>query len=201
LQPFLEISDFGYAVSTSILEPALKARWTLYVGGASLAGETSFEAPLDEDGSDTETLRAQMTVRFGDALDSVSLRASAGDKGDGLLLVGRQTIQLLNIWRESNDRVEDLGALGRPSDVPMAMLFYLFDKANPADARQDLRERLMKLLLVLPYPLLQRSAVSSASLSGFASAPLKTVLMRWGLKTVFDDVATDTHGPVVSGRL
>ncbi len=107
-----------------------------------------------------------MTVRFGDALDSVSLRASAGDKGDGLLLIGRQTIQLLNIWRENNDRVEDLGEFGRPADVPMAMLFYLFDRGNAVDARQDLRELLMKLLLVLPYPLLQRSAVNSAVSAG-----------------------------------
>lgn len=197
IRPFLGVADFGYAASTSILKPALKARWKQSSAGVTLTGETPVEAP-SADGGATETYRAQVMTRFADALIDVDIRASAGPHGDGLLLLGRQTIQLLNLWRENGDRMPDLGELGRPAEVPMALLLALFDRtAGAAAIHTDLRGVLARLLAVLSYPLLQQLAANPASISGFASAPLKTVLVKWRLKTVFDDVTADPNGPIL----
>lgn len=196
VRPFLEVSDFGYAVSTSILGPALKARWKLTAPGVSLAGEMPVEMPAEDGGTQTETWRAQVLSHYADTLDDVSLRSLGGDRGDALLLMGRQTIQLLNLWRENGDRIPDLGQLGEPADIPLTLLFNLAGGPSTASIHQDLRNFLLKLLPVLGYPLLQPFYVNADSFTGFISSPLKTMLLRWRLKTVFD-VTVNTDNVVV----
>jgi hypothetical protein len=200
VKPFLEISDFGYGASISILKPALKVRWRKFAGGVSFGGEMPVEMPTSEDGTDTETFRAQLLTHFGNTLDDVAIHSSVGPGGDGVVLLGRQTIQLLNLWRENGDRIPDLGELGAPAEVPLGMLLNLFSRSNARPIRPELRNFLAKLLPVMFNPLLQRLNANSASVAGFASGPLQTILTRWRLKTFVDEVATNTNNPVF-GRL
>jgi hypothetical protein len=198
LRPFLERSDFGYAVSTALLKPALKARWALAAGGVSLASEMQVELPVDETGTETEIYRAQLLVQLANALDDVTIRASLA--GDNVVLIGRQTVQLLNLWRENGDRVADLGELGRPEESPLGLMLQLFGPAGAAPVRAELRSLMTRLMPALAYPLLQRVAVNGASIAGFVSSPLQTLLVKWRLKTIFDDIATSTDNPILTTR-
>jgi hypothetical protein len=200
VSPFLEASDFGYAASMSILKPALKIRWKRSAAGVSFAGEMPIEMPTSEDGTDTETFRAQLMTHIGDTIDDVAVRSSVGSGGDGVLLLARQTVHLLNLWRENGDRIPDLGELGQPAEVPLVILLQLFDRSTAGQLRPELRNLMVKVLPVLIYPLLQRLSANGASVTGFASGPLQTVLTRWRLKTFVDDVATNTNNPLL-GRL
>lgn len=200
VKPFLEVSDFGYAASILILKPALKIRWRKFATGLSFAGEMPVEMPVSEDGTETETFRAQLLNHLSSTLDDVAILSSVAAGGDGVVLLTRQTVQLLNLWRENGDRIPDLGELGRPAEVPQPILMRPFNRSTAAQPRPELRNFLSKLFPVLVSPLLQRLDGNAASLTGFASGPLQTILARWRLKTFVDDVATNTNNPIV-GRL
>jgi hypothetical protein len=195
VKPFLEVSDFGYAVSISILKPALKIRWRKFATGVSLAGEVPVEMPAGDDPTDSETCRAQVLSHFADTLDDVTILSSVSPKGDALALLGRQTVQLLNLWRENGDRIPELGELGRPAEVPLALLLSLLSRSGPSSIRQELQNLLLKLLPVVVGPLLQGFAARNGSLTGFISGPLKTTFARWRLKPIQGDVAINPNNP------
>lgn len=198
LRAFLDRSDFGYAVSTALLKHALKARWALAAGGVSLASEIPVELPVDESGTETETYRAQLLVQLANTLDDVMIRASL--TGDNVVLIGRQTVQLLNLWRENGDRIPDLGELGRPEQSPLGLMLQLFGPVSSAPVRDELRSLITRLMPALAYPLMQRVDIHGASATGFASSPLQTLFVKWRLKTIFDHVATNTANPTLTTR-
>jgi hypothetical protein len=190
----LERQDFAYAVSTDVLSPALKTHWKLTAGGLSFVGEVPVDLPVGDDPEETEPGRAQLQVTFSDTLDDVAIMAGTDRRGDPLRLLSRQRVQLLNLWRHNGDRITDLGDLAKPEDQPFALPLYFFDRARPVAVplNPNFRDLMVMLMGVVAYPLLQPFPVRASSVSGFASSAMETLLIRWSLKSVLDDV----HAPI-----
>jgi hypothetical protein len=202
LSPFLEHSDFAYAVSINLLGPALKARWDGTSAGLSFVGDVPVELPISEDSEETATGRARVYVSIAGVLGDAAFRPSIDYRGDPLRLLSEQTIRLLELWDYRERQITDLGPLGEARTEPFVLPLYLFDEP-PAGLSQDLHpdfERfILKLLTVMVYPLVDRFRIKDVS--GFTSSAMQLMLSRWTLRTPVDDVRPPVGGVVIRGNV
>lgn len=202
VRPLVARQDFAYAASEAVLRPAYKTRWNLAVGGLSFVGEAPVELPVGDDPEVTETGRAQLSIAFNDTLEDVAIKAMPEGYGDAIRLLGKQRIQLLNLWDHDGRRITDLGDLATPAEEALLLPINLFEKggAPPETLNPNFRDLLLKLMAILLFPMTQPFLIRAESVSGFCSAARKTMLVRWTLRTWMDDVrppVTDT----VAGRV
>ncbi len=182
VQPFLNFDDFAYAVSTSVLSPALKARWAIAAAGLANVAIVPVDIP-PSDGNAGFTGTARLRTTFSNKLDDVSMRAAADNGGDTIRLLSSMTVQLLQLWDSTGKQVTDLGPLAQPAESPLVVPIRLFDKdaADGAAPPAGVANLLVQLLATMVYPLLNPLPIDPTTISGYASAALQTLAVRWSL--------------------
>jgi hypothetical protein len=186
----LDGRDFAYAVSEAVLRPAYEVCWGVVANGVSFVGEMPVELPVGGDPNVTATGRAQIRTSFDTTLDGVSIKVTAAGRRDAVQLVVTQHVQLLNLWDHTGKRIADVGKLAQPIDVPAILPFNPLESggAAPEALNPNLKDLLEKLVPVQVFPLLEPFPVRGQSVAGFCSAAMKTVLVRWALRTWRDEV-------------
>lgn len=182
VQPFLNHGDFAYGVSTSVLSPALKARWAIAATGLTHVAAVPVDIP-PSDGNAGFTGTAQLRTTFSDKLNDVSIRAVADNGGDTIRLLSSMTVQLLQLWDNTGKQVTDLGPLAQPAESPLVVPIRLFakDTAGGGAPPAGVANLLLQLLATMVYPLLNPLSIDPATISGYASAALQTLAVRWSL--------------------
>ena len=192
VRPFVGRQDFAYAVSEDVLKPAYKICWNLSAAGLSIVTDTPVELPVGDDPHVTETGRAQLSIAFSDVVDDVAIKALPEGKGDAIRLLSKQRLQLLNLWDHDGRRITDLGDMATPQEEAFVLPITLFNAVGTApDAlHPNFRALMLKLLAILVFPTVQPFSIRAQSISGFCSSAMKTVLVRWTLRTWMDDIRT-----------
>jgi hypothetical protein len=196
VQSYLQGEDFAYVVSTSVLSPALKARWNAAASGLSIVSYVPIQAPNNSSSSQTAPSHAQIQVSFSNILDDVSILAATDNRGDPVRLLSKQSIQLLHLWDPNGNELKDLGSLAEPQVLPLAIPMCLFSStgAPPESIQPNFRDLLLKLMATVFFPMLDSYSVSSTSISGFASSATKTLFIRWALNSAFGSIFTPVSG-------
>jgi hypothetical protein len=187
---FVRRDDFAYAASATLLGHAYKACWKVAAAGMTFVGETDVDLPVADDPNITLPGRAQIMMSVSEVLDEAAIRTFPNGLGDAVRLLSKQRIQLLNLWDNAGNRFTDLGELGEPQDAPFLLPINLFERAGarPEDLHPNFRDFLIKLIRVLVLPLSEPFAIRASSVSGFCSAAMQTMVVRWTHRTLVDDV-------------
>jgi hypothetical protein len=189
VQPLLARQDFAYAASQDVLRPALKACWKGATSGVSFVGQAPVDLPVGDDPEVTRPGRAELSIAFIDTLDDVALKVMPEGHRDAIRLLGRQRLQLLNLWDHEGRRITDLGELAEPHEEPLVLPIDLFETGGSSDEiNPNFRDLLAKLAAILVFPTIQPSSIRADSISGFCSSARKTLLVRWTLRTWRDDI-------------
>lgn len=190
VRPFVGRQDFAYAASEAVLKPAYKTRWNLSAAGLSIVTDTPVELPVGDDPHVTETGRAQLSIGFSDVVDDVAIKALPDGKGDAVRLLSKQRLHLLNLWDHEGRRITDLGEMATPQEEAFVLPITLFNAVGTApDAlHPNFRTLMLKLMAILVFPTVQPFSIRTESISGFCSSAMKTVLVRWTLRTWRDDI-------------
>jgi hypothetical protein len=199
VQVLLSGQDFAYAASEAVLRHAYQVCWTVVASGVSFVGETPVELPVGDDPNVTETGRAQLLTSFATTLDDVSLKATTAGHSDAVRLLVKQHVQLLNLWDHSGKRITNLGDLAKPVEEPTILPITLFERSGgtPDQMHPNFRDLMVKLLAIQVLPTLEPFPAHMPGVSGHCSAAMKTLLVRWRLRTWRDDVVAPTSGTVM----
>jgi hypothetical protein len=194
----LDGRDFAYAVSEAVLRPAYEACWGVVANGVSFLGEMPVELPVGHDPNVTATGRAQLRTSFAPTLDDVSVKVTTAGHRDAVRLRVTQHVQLVNLWDHTGKRIADVGELATPIEVPAVLPINPLETAgaSPQALNPNLKDLLEKLLPVQAFPLLEPFPVRAESIAGLCSAAMKSVLVRWALRTWRDDVVAPMPGTV-----
>lgn len=191
--------DFAYAVSEAVLRPAYEVCWTVVASGVSFVGETPVELPVGDDPSVTATGRARLLTSFASAVDDVSIKATTAGHGDAVRLLVKQHVQLLNLWNHAGEQITDVGDLANPVDEPTILPINVFETqgGTPDALNPNFRDLLLKLVAIQVFPTLEPFPARMQSLSGYCTAAMKTLFVRWSLRTWRDDVIAPTPGALM----
>jgi hypothetical protein len=191
--------DFAYAVSEAVLRLAYQVCWTVVASGFAFVGQAPVELPVGDDPNVTATGRAQLSTSFADALDDVSIKATTAGHGDAVRLLVQQHVQLLSLWDHAGNQITDVGDLANPVDEPTILPINVFetDGGTPDALNPNFRDLLLKLMAIQVFPTLEPFPARMQSVSGYCSAAVKTLLVRWALRTWRDDVIAPPPGAVL----
>jgi hypothetical protein len=195
LSPFLERSDFAYAVSINLLGPALKARWDSTAAALFFVGDVPVELPVSQDSEETATGRARVHVSIAGVLQEAAFRPSVDNRGDPLRLLSAQTIRLLGLWDHRGRRITDLGPLRDPRTEPFVLPLFPFDRTPTLESGEinpDFAQFLLKLFPTIVYPLVERFRIKD--ITGITSNAAQMLLARWALRTPADEVRPPVGG-------
>jgi hypothetical protein len=165
----------------------------------TFVGETPVELPVGDDPNVTATGRAQLLTSFAGTLDDVSIKTTTAGHGDAVRLLVKQHVQLLNLWDHTGKRISDVGDLAKPVDEPTVLPINPFETSggSPASMNPNFKDLLLKLVAILLFPTLEPFPARMQSVADYCSAAIKTLLVRWTLRTWRDDVVAPPPGGVM----
>lgn len=192
---FLNKHDFAYYISDRIFGPTLAVRWRANAIYAPIVNDIPVELPVERGSEETGKGIARVEVNISDVLKESGIEVSMNNGlGDPLQLVAEQKIHLLRLWLPNGDEVNDLGELGIPTTQPFPLSIQLFDKLpNTQGSLHPLMEKFLAALLLPIYvPMLERFSIKE--ISGFTSSAMRSIVVRWNLKSPLDLIVFDPEG-------
>jgi hypothetical protein len=193
VRSFLVGQHFAYYASDKVFGPMLKGLWRANAVHTPVVSEVPVEMLVEEGSNETGTGKARVKVTLSDTLtDGAIVATTDPDLGDPLRIVSEQTVELLGLWDPSGRRIRDLGELARPTIQPFTFSLQMFER--PASVGHTVQPPFQNLFsamfLPLYFPMIERYQVRRAS--GFTSSPLRAIVVRWSLPSLFDDEVVGT---------
>ena len=105
----------------------------------------------------------------------------------------------MRLWDHDGKEITELGDLAKPADEPTILPISPFEAkgGSPSAMNPNFADLLLKLVVIQLFPTLEPFPARIGSVTGYCSAAMKTVLVRWSLRTWRDDIVAPTTGTVM----